>query len=172
MFIWQYLDIPQNEISAIQQEFQAKLPNNDFFFQHLTIDRTHFLGLALEYTVLIQVPPMGGMQDQGIHTDIVYHKRSPLALNIPLENCEGSITKFWKTDLPINVRYTVNNVPYSYCNAEDCEKISEINFTQPFIFDSKIPHSVSNPQNVWRRAISLRFLDDPSCLIEKYGRVG
>jgi len=171
MFIWQYLDLPLGEIEKIQQEFRDNLPNNDFFFQYMNIDSTTFLGLEIDGAALIQVPPMGFIDDRGIHTDST-ERLSSLAVNIPLENCAESFTKFWKTNKPITVSYTSNNLPYHSFNVEDCEKISELKFIHPFIFDTKIPHSVSNPQHVWRRGISLRFKDDPSFLIEKYRRVG
>ena len=163
MFIWQYIDIPQNVVELLLQECRTKLPNNNIFFQPIDIDRTHFLDLELESTNLVQIIPMGGLQDECIHADIGF--RHHLALNIPLENCSESITKFWKSDIPIGIRKRHYNIKYY-------QKISEVNFTQPFIFDSSILHSVTNPQSVWRRAISLRFIDDPSCLIEKYRRVG
>jgi hypothetical protein len=164
MFIWKYIDIPQPVIETIQQEFLSRLPNNELFFQYIKIDTNEILGLKLGPTVLIQMRPMGGMNDEYIHTDFIPPDKSPYALNIPLQNCDESITSFWKANKPAETRYTTEGTPYKYLNPEDCEKISELKFIKPFIFDTTIPHSVMNPQNVWRRGISLRFVDDPSHL--------
>ena len=166
MFIWKYIDIPQSVIESLQQEFLSRLPNNELFFQYIKIDTKEILGLKLGPTVLIQMRPMGGMNNEYIHTDAIPSHKSSLALNIPLENCAESITSFWKSDKPAEERQTPQGTPYKYLNAEDCEKIAELKFIKPFIFDTSIPHSVMNPQNVWRRGISLRFEDDPSHLIK------
>jgi hypothetical protein len=166
MFIWKYVDIPQDEIEKIQQDYRDNLPNNEIFFQYIKIKTTHFLNIELLHTVLIQATPWYGMQDETIHTDIMYNQCN-LALNIPLDNCAESLTKFWKTDKPVVIRHTVNGgYPYSHFAPEDCEQISEAKLTKPFIFDTLVPHSVTNPQNVWRRAISLRFKNDPSHLLK------
>jgi hypothetical protein len=166
MFIWQYVDIPQDEIEKIQQDYRDNLPNNEIFFQHIKIKTTHFLNMELSHTVLIQATPWYGMKDEAIHTDIIVDESS-LALNIPLDNCAESVTKFWKTDKPVVIRHTVNGgFPYSYFEATDCEQISESKLIKPFIFDTSIPHSVTNPQDVWRRAISLRFKNDPRHLLK------
>jgi len=166
MFIWKYIDIPQDDIEKIQQEFLDRLPNNGLFFQNIKINSTHLLGLRIEVTVLIQMPPMSGFDNYNIHSDYGSPDRSPLAINIPLQNCAESITKFWKANKPVEIRQTPEGTPYRYINVNDCEQISELKFTKPFIFDTSIPHNVVNPQNVWRRGISLRFLDDPSHLIK------
>ena len=121
---------------------------------------THFLNVEIAQAVLIQMPPMGGIRDDGIHKDMNLTNKSTLAINIPLENCEGSITKFWKSDKPESIHYTPNGHLYRSFKAVDCEQISEVKLIKPFIFDTNILHSVSNPQNVWRRAISIRFKKD------------
>jgi hypothetical protein len=161
MFIWQYVDIPQVEIEKIQQEYRDNLPNNEIFFQHIKLKRTHFLDMQLTHTVLIQTHPWYGMKNETIHTDIITNG-SNLVLNIPLDNCAGSFTKFWKTDRPVVTRHTVNGgYTHSFFQAKDCEQISQAELSKPFIFDSQVPHCVTNPQDVWRRAISLRFKYDP-----------
>jgi hypothetical protein len=157
MFIWQYIDIPHEEVCAIQQQVRHNMPNNMLFFQEINISMTHFLDLEIELVALIQIPPMGGITDEGIHRDA---PNLSLAINIPLENCQESITKFWKSDKPKSIKYTSNGHLYKAFNAIDCEQISEVKLIKPFIFDTNILHSVSNPQNVWRRAISIRFKKD------------
>jgi hypothetical protein len=166
MFIWQYLDIPQLEIETLQQQFFDKLPMNELFFQDIAIGVKKICGLTIARSVLIQVPPWAGIANDGIHTDITSVNQQ-LAINIPLENCEQSTTKFWKSNKLPSILYTPNGHPYTHLAAKDCEQISQATLTKPFIFDTSILHSVTNPQNVWRRAISIRFRKDPWHLVNK-----
>ena len=43
MFIWKYIDIPQEEIQEIQAEFKNNLPDNMEFFQSININKKRFL---------------------------------------------------------------------------------------------------------------------------------
>ena len=120
MFIWKYIEIPQKDIELIQEEFKKLIPSNDYFFQDVRINLFEFMGMKLLHPVLIQVPPMYGLNDNGIHVDIRHgNENGRLAINIPLENCEGSITKFWKTDKPVVVKRTPNGYPYSHFKPEE-----------------------------------------------------
>ena len=166
MFIWQYIDIPQEEIETIQQKVRAKLPDNSEFFQPISIEQEFFLGLEIYIVVLIQAAPGFGLDNYGIHKDFDDTNQGRcLAINIPLDNCEESITKFWETDKPDNIQFTPNGMPYNLIEEKDCRYISEFKLTQPIIFNTCVPHNVVNPQKVWRRAISIRFKDDPWHLI-------
>lgn len=163
MFIWQYINLPVDEVRKIQYEFNQAMPDNDLFFQNLNIDTKHVLSLPLKEVVLIQVPPWGGIDNEGIHTDAGDTK---LAINIPLYNCEDSITSFWESSISPELYKTKNNHEYAYYKADNCKKIAEFKLIDPVIFEVKIPHTVTNPTNKWRRAISLRFIKDPWHLIK------
>lgn len=167
MFIWQYIDIPQNEVEAIQQEVRAKLPDNDDFFQIIELERKTFLGLEINVVVLIQATPGFGLDGTSIHRDAGDEDGRSLAINIPLDNCDNSTTAFWKSNKTETIKFTPNGMPYRSFDLEDCEQISEFNLTKPVIFDTQIPHSVVNPQDVCRRAISIRFEKDPWHLIKE-----
>lgn len=160
MFIWQYIDIPDQVVKRFQQAYLENLPNNDLFIQNVDIKLTKFLDIDILHAALVQVPPMAGINDDGIHID-VHGPDQKLALNIPLQNCENTTTRFWKSNKTPEAHYTVNGLPYDYFNSEDCELIGETRLVKPFIFNISIPHSVTNPQHVWRRSISLRFKKDP-----------
>ena len=167
MFIWKYLDIPQEEIEAVQAEFKNNLPDNMEFFQGIKINKKTFFGLELQQTVLIQVGPMSGLNDEGIHIDVHHlaYTADRLAINIPFENCEGSITKFWKNKNPVVIKKTPNGYPYADLKKEECDQIDEFKLSRPVLFNASIPHSVTNPQTVCRRAISLRFAVEPWHLV-------
>lgn len=158
MFYWKYQDIPEDEIAMIQEKYKKILPNNCEFFQVVPLDIKTFMGLKISRAVLIQVEPNAKGR---IHTDFRPEGYS-LALNIPLENCENSITTMWDAAAEVvEIRYTTNNSPYHYYNPNLCKKITEFSLTKPVLFDTSVPHAVDNYSDNWRRAISLRFEPDP-----------
>jgi hypothetical protein len=158
MFYWKYQDLPEDEISMIQEKYRKILPNNCEFFQVVPLDIKTFMGLKISRAVLIQVEPNAKGR---IHTDFRPEGYS-LALNIPLENCENSITTMWDAAAEVvEIRYTTNNSPYHYYNPNLCKKITEFSLTKPVLFDTSVPHAVDNYSDNWRRAISLRFEPDP-----------
>lgn len=158
MFYWKYQDIPEDEIAMIQKKYRKILPDNCEFFQVVPLDIKTFMGLKISRAVLIQVEPNAKGR---IHTDFRPEGYS-LALNIPLENCENSITTMWDAAAEVvEIRYTTNNSPYHYYNPNLCKKITEFSLTKPVLFDTSVPHAVDNYSNNWRKAISLRFEPDP-----------
>ena len=158
MFYWKYKDIPEQDLDYIKNVYRENLPNNTEFFQVINIPIKTFLNLKISRAVLIQVSPFAKGR---IHTD--YRPEGyNLALNIPLENCEHSITSMWSTENQnTEIRYTTNNSPYHYYDPNLCKKITEFCLTRPVLFDTSIPHSVDNMSSKWRKAISLRFEPDP-----------
>jgi len=168
MFIWQYIDPPEDEVIKIQNEFRLKLPNNDLFFQNLDIETTSFYSIKIKTAVLIQAPPWAGCNNEGIHTDI---NNTKLAINIPLENCENSVTSFWESLVPPMLHQTPNKHPYKYYDQNHCKKLTEFKLIKPVIFNTSIPHIVTNISNKWRRAISLRFTEAPWHLTETVNQV-
>jgi hypothetical protein len=164
MFIWQYIDTPLDEVLKIQQDFKNLIPKNMSFFQVINIDTKTFMGLDIDRPVLIQVPPNTFSQ---IHRDISYDASGrSLAIQIPLDNCEESTTSFWKSTSDPLLMQTKNGHFYSYYEESMCTKMTEYKLTSPVIFDSKILHNVTNPTNQIRRAISLRFKEDPWHLVK------
>jgi hypothetical protein len=170
MFIWKYIDIPIKDIQKVQAEYKSAIPKNEIFYQTVNIKIKKFMGLRIEKAILIQVRPEkkdsniypNGYSTLDIHKDNLIGIGGELAINIPLENCENSITSFWKTDKPQIKKFTTHAMLYyGYPNDTHFEKIDEFKLTQPVIFNTQIPHSVINPTDKWRRAISLRFIEDP-----------
>ena len=163
MFLWKHIDIDPTEIKEIQIEYLKCLPKNDYFFQPLSIGITHFLGLEIQRAILIQVAPNAIGR---IHTDWRPSEYgNQLALQIPLINCEHSVTSIWESDYTPPTQYTDNGQPYNYYDQTRCKKLSHFNLTQPTIFRTDLPHSVDNPTDTIRKAISIRFKDDPWHLI-------
>ena len=162
MFYWKYQDVPEDEILRLQELYKKVLPNNSEFFQVVPLEIKTFMGLKISRPVLIQVEPNARGR---IHTDFRPEGYS-LALNIPLENCDNSITSLWNAPSEVvEIRYTTNQSPYHYYDPNLCKKITEFSLTKPVLFDTSVPHSVDNFSDQWRRAISLRFEPDPWHLV-------
>ncbi len=162
-FYWQYINVPQKDIEYIQKKYLKLLPNNDHFFQQLDLDVTEFLGLEVQRFVLIQVSPKAIGR---IHTDYRPNNYGhQLAIQIPLINCEQTTTVIWSSDYTPPLQYTSNGQPYNYYDPSRCKKITEFKLTQPVLWRTDLPHSVNNPTGAVRKAISIRFKQDPWNLI-------
>jgi hypothetical protein len=165
MFLWKYIDIDPAIIKDIQDRYLKILPNNQHFFQGVNLDITTFMDMEVQRFVLIQV---AGNAVGRIHTDWRPNDYGDqLALNIPLENCETSVTELWESDYDPPTQYTANNQPYRFFDSNRCKKLTEFKLTQPVLFRTDIPHSVNNPSDKIRKAISIRFKTDPWNLVNE-----
>jgi hypothetical protein len=164
MFYWQYIDLDSSEVDKIKEDYLTHLPNNSHFFQEVNIENRTFMGMEIQRPVLIQVEARA---EGRIHTDFRPDKKfgDQLAIQIPLINCEHSVTELWSSDYEPPVQYTHNGQPYNYFEKSRCIKVSEFVLIQPVIWRTDVPHSVSNYSNSPRLAISLRFKQDPWKLI-------
>ena len=43
MFYWKRFDLPKADIVKVQELYKKILPDNNFFFQKVELDLTHFL---------------------------------------------------------------------------------------------------------------------------------
>lgn len=81
------------------------------------------------------------------------------ALNIPMENCEGSLTLFYKTDNGnVNVFY-----PWYNCGGHDHDTVHEVDrfeLFQPAVLRINVPHAVHNPHIEPRSVATFRFYED------------
>jgi hypothetical protein len=163
MFYWKYIHIDDDEIKSIQKEYTQVLPNNDYFFQSLELPIKTFLGLEVQRFVLIQVEPnaTGRIHTDWRPTEYGYQ----LAIQIPLLNCDKSTTSIWSSDYTPPTQYTTNGQPYNYYEPTRCIKVTEFRLTQPVLWRTDLPHSVDNPTSSIRRAISVRFKQDPWHLV-------
>lgn len=160
MFIWKYLDLDLDEVKKMHEAYLKILPNKfPYFYQNVLVEIKEFMGMELDTTVLIQSRPFSiGI----IHTDHRARNDNILAINIPLINCQDSITEFWESDESNSkVTYTPNGSPYTMISRDKCTKISEFVLNKPVVFNTDIPHSVRNLSSKPRIAISLRFTKDP-----------
>jgi hypothetical protein len=163
MFYWKHFDLDPAEVARIQKIYRANLPRVAHFFQPLDLTLTHFMGLEVQRFVLIQVGPKAIGR---IHSDFRPKEHGDqLALQIPLENCELSTTNIWSSPETPPTQYTENGHPYNFFDPEKCKLITSFNLTRPTFFRTDLPHSVDNPTDQTRKAISIRFKQDPWDLI-------
>jgi hypothetical protein len=180
MFYWQYIDLDPTEVKRIQEDYLKHLPNNSQFFQKVNIENRTFMGMEIYLPVLIQMKARD--VDGIIHTDLRQEHGiemtigdqlegshltigDQLAVQIPLINCEHSLTELWSSAYQPHVEYTANGQGYRYYERSSCTKVSEFALTQPVIWRTDIPHCVSNYSDSPRLAISLRFKKYPRKLI-------
>lgn len=163
MFYWKHFDLDPAEVENIQKRFRWFMPKNLHFFQQLKIGLRDFMGREVQRFVLIQVAPFSVGR---IHTDFRPEQfGDKLALQIPLDNCENSVTHIWESSDVPPTQYTDNGQPYNYFDPEKCRHITSFNLIKPTFFRTDLPHSVDNPTHEIRRAISIRFKEDPWDLI-------
>jgi hypothetical protein len=165
MFYWKYIDLDPTEVERIKQEYIRVLPNNNYFFQSLVIDNDTFMGMPLQRAVLIQVLPWGIGRIHVDHRPDQYGHQ--LAIQIPLFNCENSVTEMWDSKLRQRIKYTDNGQPYHNYDKSTCTKTTEFVLDKPVIWRTDVPHSVNNNSDKPRVAISLRFKKDPWHLIDE-----
>ena len=105
--------------------------------------------------------------DSEDNTDARYETNVPLltdfqptnALNIPLENCEGSLTLFYKT---------INNNPDVYYPLYNCGghahydvvEVERFELNRPAVLRINVPHAVHNPHSEPRSVATFRFYED------------
>lgn len=161
MFVWQHLPLDTSEVKRVQKIYLENLPNNNLGFQPLEIGITEFQGMKVFKSVLVQVRANSSLH---IHKDHRPYDNNQLAINIPLLNCNESVTEFYKPLIQkdeFNSILTVNGSPYISYKEDECEKIAEFWLKEPVIFRTDILHGVRNYSNSPRLAISLRFVEDP-----------
>lgn len=159
-FTWKYVDsVDPIAIKELQDTVRNSLPSNTHFFQGLEfLNVKTFMGLPVQRLVLIQIEPY---RNGVIHVDERFNN-NVLALNLPLDNCENSYTEIWESSAPLEIRYTINKVPYNYIDKTKCKMIDRFTLDKPVMFRTDHPHSANNIKNSkLRRALSIRFEIDP-----------
>jgi hypothetical protein len=86
-----------------------------------------------------------------------------LSINIPLVNCLGGTTKFYRLTKGNTVGRTQKNnlVYFGFTDDAEFEYCCEYTLERMTLLNTKIPHAVFNPTDQPRLAIALRFINDP-----------
>jgi hypothetical protein len=160
MTIWKFVDLDPEEVQRLKNRYLRALPVLPYFFQTLDLGITEFMGRPVYKTVLISVKENSVGT---IHKDHRPHDNNVLAINIPLINCDNTVTQFWDTEEEPDsiVRYSVSGSPYIGVDQTKCTLIDKFILTRPVVFRTDVLHSVNNHSNRPRLAISLRLVNDP-----------
>lgn len=116
------------------------------------------------YVALVTVNPGSRLP---IHTDGGENdKRNPYALNIPIHNCDKTYTPFYRLLDPDykpkpTTTFSKNDLYLDYPE-DQVEEVDRMYLTQPAYFRHQMIHSVINPTNQLRVALSVRFTEDIS----------
>jgi hypothetical protein len=106
------------------------------------------------------------MYDQAscsIHSDAIPQQAR---LNIPILNCEGTLTKFYECEKQIQVPHFTGVKVFNYFG---CREVASVEVTQPTLLRVSMPHYValSPGQPLPRITISLGFDRDPVFLLDE-----
>lgn len=101
-----------------------------------------------------------------LHTDS-YSEDSYLALNMDMQNCAGTQTKFF-TPVTEGKEFKTLNGSLSYIVYNDADDFPEVclyDLAKPVIFNIAKPHRVYNLKDTKRISLSIRFVRNPLNLI-------
>ena len=101
-------------------------------------------------------------EPQSVHRDLGHIAETKYALNIPIYNCNIPYTSFFrviKEPETTEVEFSTENRIYQYMQYDDdcVQEIARMHLYKPAIFNTQIPHKISNPTDDVRIVMSLRF---------------
>ena len=177
-FLVKHLVIPNYELilGEIQSFYLKNMPNDVSQYGHISpvrlLDSSPNLkqwladnNLILSKSAIIRTPPPTKNLDLYPHTDT---QLRDLALNFPVQNCEGCYTALYKmTNGTQNLKVLPNGLSYVIYSADvKFEEITRFTLNGPVLFNTKVPHQVWNPTDKLRISARLRFTVDPWFLAE------
>jgi hypothetical protein len=116
-------------------------------------------GLTIRVIAVIKIK---AHRNSEIHIDDIKGNFNRYALNMGIFNYEDTRTQMFSTkDTESYLILNDAGHPYLKFDETNCKLIEEFDLIQPTIFDTSIPHRVSNNTNKHRISISFRFLNDP-----------
>lgn len=159
-FTWQYMDLDSELVEEIKSIYFKILPENLNtlnFFNQKDISIPDIFGFKVTCASLIYTN--GNLARKYAHKDPIIH--STLALNIPLVNCESSVTTLYKDSkhaICINHRHELIDL----LPVDKGEILSTYILDRPILFNTRFFHAVKNNSPEPRLAISLRFDRNPT----------
>lgn len=160
IFTWKYIDIDKSLVDEIQDIYLKHLDpdlSNYCFFQATAIKVPNVLGIKVKHCCLVY--SKGNEKPQFSHKDPIVD--STFALNIPLKNCENSITRLYKDNKKPMYAFTTKGRLTEVQPIEKSVFLTSYVLDKPLLFNTQILHSVENFSPEPRLAISLRFKKNP-----------
>ena len=111
------------------------------------------LGLHVERLSIIAT-----RENSFIHVD---HVKEKVRINIPILNCEHSLTKFFVTDKEPSKHFLPNGTPYYFFKEEDCTLVDSMCLNRPAALNVQELHQVVlTTPNVTRIACTISFKEN------------
>lgn len=155
-FRWKYIDLDSELVEEIKSIYLKNLPSNPAQFQVLDIKIPNILGKPVVCPRLIYSPPNNN-PTYG-HKDPPYD--SAFVVNIPLVNCENSVTTLYKSNNKSKKLYNGTTL-IEVLSIHDTEPIDSYVLTRPILLNTRIFHAVRNFSDKPRIVMSLQFKTNP-----------
>ena len=160
-FTWKYFNIDEELVKEIKDIYLKNLKEDVSqytFFQVLRLNIPDIMGHKVVGAGLVYSP--GNHTSKFSHKDPMVDGASAFALNIPLANCDNSVTTLYKSrKSPMFTFYGTRIAEIA--KVTDCDKVTSYTLDSPILFNTQILHAVDNFSAHPRLAISLRFDKDP-----------
>jgi hypothetical protein len=99
-----------------------------------------------------------------IHID--NDKLSKCRINIPIQNCADTETRFYTTTTAPVKKLQTNGIPFWYINPSTCTQVDQFYLTQAVVFRNTRPHQVVSKHNNIRISCTIAFNEDIEYLLE------
>jgi hypothetical protein len=101
--------------------------------------------------------------NDGIHKD---HDIKKVRINLPILNCEQSITNFYRSSIVPEKKFLRNGIPYYSINRKDCELVDSFCLDRPAALNIQELHQVVIPTpNILRISCTIRFNENIDYLL-------
>ena len=161
-FLYLHISIPN--WYGIQRELRSILsyqpPKNMYHIVPGGYYRSSFPLLYAWFDACDLTPVMvADMRVEGHHPAHVDIWEGVLGLNLPVDNCDASITRFWSSSAE-GERVASTSIPHWRWSFDQLRERDRYSLTGPVITNTSVIHSVESVGGV-RRSLSFRFLRDP-----------
>ena len=161
IFTWKYIDVDNDLVEEIRDIYLKNLKENLSqynFFQVLPICIPNVMGKEVIGAGLVY--SSGNHKSSYAHKDPIVKDLSTFALNIPLVNCQDSLTTLYKSrKAPM---YNFNSYGITeIAKLSNCDAVTSYTLDKPILFNTQVLHAVDNLSPDPRLAISLRFTSNP-----------
>ena len=162
-FTWKYIDVDTKLVEEIKDIYLLNLKKDlsrYAFFQTLPIVVPDVMGYSTIGAGLVYTA--GKHKVRYSHKDPLLDGASTFALNIPLLNCENSVTTLYTNRrAPFYSLYGNESRLAEVTKITECDVITSYTLDRPILFNTQVFHSVENFSPEPRLAISLRFTKNP-----------
>lgn len=163
------------DLSTLWDNYNEEQSN--LYFPEIVKEFKNSFGITVIQLIFFSIPPNKlGITDSYdpksifVHTDSYNEDNMPydtnFAINLPLENCNGTYTIFYKyVDKPTLVHYPVfTGLGLSHSVVEEVDRFE---VCRPSILRINEPHGVWNPTDRNRLVATIRFKENLEYLIER-----